>query len=175
MHNLQNHPTFYSGERLGNLVRGSECFFGLSILLILWLVYHSRRNLASRISPPAVQSEPSIRCAIYLQGWMWHCTTTLDYNTFKRAGLCRLSGVLCCVSFLLNLLKGTFNYVSIQTNFAFASLMGIRVDMNDTADVSSVFSYAAVQYCRFEENYCGYFKTKFLFLLTIFSWELMDF
>ena len=28
--NLQNHPTFLSEERLVNLVRGGECFVGLS-------------------------------------------------------------------------------------------------------------------------------------------------
>ena len=32
--NLQNHPTFHSEERLVNLVRGRECFVGLSILLV---------------------------------------------------------------------------------------------------------------------------------------------
>ena len=28
--NLQNHPTFHSEEKLVNLVRGRECFVGLS-------------------------------------------------------------------------------------------------------------------------------------------------
>ena len=31
---LQNHPIFYLTERLVNLVRGRECFAGLSILFI---------------------------------------------------------------------------------------------------------------------------------------------
>ena len=31
---LQNHPIFYLEERLVNLVRGRECFAGLSILFI---------------------------------------------------------------------------------------------------------------------------------------------
>ena len=40
--NLQNHPTFHSEERLVNLVIGSECFVGLSKLL----VYVSRFTMA---------------------------------------------------------------------------------------------------------------------------------
>ena len=34
--NLQNHPTFYSEERLVNYVRRRECFDGLSILLVYY-------------------------------------------------------------------------------------------------------------------------------------------
>ena len=33
-YNLQNHPTVHSEERLVNLVRGRECFVGLSLLLV---------------------------------------------------------------------------------------------------------------------------------------------
>ena len=33
--NLQNNPTIHSEEKLVNLVRGRECFVGLSILLVL--------------------------------------------------------------------------------------------------------------------------------------------
>ena len=32
--NLQNQPTFHSEERLVNLVRGRECFVGLSTFLV---------------------------------------------------------------------------------------------------------------------------------------------
>ena len=32
--NLQNHPIFHSKEKLVNIVRGRECFVGLSILLV---------------------------------------------------------------------------------------------------------------------------------------------
>ena len=32
--NLLNHPSFYLEEMVGNLVRGCECFVGLSILLV---------------------------------------------------------------------------------------------------------------------------------------------
>ena len=38
--NLQNHPTFHSEERLVNLVRGRECFVGLSILLVYTVAAH---------------------------------------------------------------------------------------------------------------------------------------
>ena len=37
--NLQNHPTFHSEERLVNLLRGGECFVGLSILLVYGETY----------------------------------------------------------------------------------------------------------------------------------------
>ena len=32
--NLQNHPTFHSKERLVDLVRGRECFVGLSVFFV---------------------------------------------------------------------------------------------------------------------------------------------
>ena len=35
--NLQYHPTFHSEERMVNLVKGRECFVGLSILLVYGL------------------------------------------------------------------------------------------------------------------------------------------
>ena len=93
--------------------------------MLIWSIYIinfmiiplSKKSIAGRISPPpAVQSEPSIRRAIYRV----ESNVALDYNTFKEVAY-RLSDELCFVSFLLNLLKRTFNYVSIQTNFAFAS------------------------------------------------------
>ena len=34
MPNPENHPPFHSGERMVKLVRGRECFVGLSILLV---------------------------------------------------------------------------------------------------------------------------------------------
>ena len=38
---LLNHPTFHSEERLVNLVKGRECFVGLSILLVYGeKIYH---------------------------------------------------------------------------------------------------------------------------------------
>ena len=33
-YNIQNLPTFHKEERLVNLVRGRECFVGLSILIV---------------------------------------------------------------------------------------------------------------------------------------------
>ena len=32
--NLQNHPTFHSKERLVDIVRGRECFVGLSVFFV---------------------------------------------------------------------------------------------------------------------------------------------
>ena len=36
-YNLQNHPILHSEERLVTLVRGGECFVGLSIFLVYGL------------------------------------------------------------------------------------------------------------------------------------------